>query len=387
MGNDSYGVWVTLTSVITWITLFDLGVGNTLKNAVATKNGMDINREYSMVMSISTYMSLLMLIIMIICASFFSKLEVNIAIIFALYIPIILFFPLKNFSYALQGLRLVGVNSIIESLRIVLWLTFVYIYFLNWNYNYETLVFLFVISNIVPSLVQFFVFRLKYEKRLKFKLIPPKEILYSNTLKLGLRFFIIQLSSILLFSIGNIMIASNFSISNVAMYDTYNKIFISGLSVFNMIIAVAWPEFSYLHSKGNANECMRLYKYLIILAGIFSIGVFMVCMAFERIMFVLGLLDNIDISKPLIYIMGTTICIQAFSYCGAVYLNATNVLNYQIILSLIGIVLIFPTFYLFKFIGLELLSYPLSTAIIVSISLIACNFKAIKEIKRLNVYK
>src|ERR1035437_1168138 len=42
LNSDRYGMWITITSVLAWFSLFDIGIGNSLKNklaeAIASKN-------------------------------------------------------------------------------------------------------------------------------------------------------------------------------------------------------------------------------------------------------------------------------------------------------------------------------------------------------------
>src|SRR5688572_27066329 len=66
----TYGVWLTLSSVITWVQLFDLGLSNGLANRLAvafTNNDNKIARQY-----ISVTYSFLIVIATALCALFLS---------------------------------------------------------------------------------------------------------------------------------------------------------------------------------------------------------------------------------------------------------------------------------------------------------------------------
>ncbi len=49
LGNLKYGIWATLFSIISWVTFFDLGLGNGMKNKVTealSKKDFQSAREY-----------------------------------------------------------------------------------------------------------------------------------------------------------------------------------------------------------------------------------------------------------------------------------------------------------------------------------------------------
>ena len=67
--KEAYGVWLTLASVITWITLFDLGLSNGLTNKLSeafAKDDINLAKTY-----ISTTYSFMVVIVVFLCIIFF----------------------------------------------------------------------------------------------------------------------------------------------------------------------------------------------------------------------------------------------------------------------------------------------------------------------------
>ena len=49
MDSENYGVWLTLTSLVSWVAIFDIGLGNGLRNKLAealARNDELLGRKY-----------------------------------------------------------------------------------------------------------------------------------------------------------------------------------------------------------------------------------------------------------------------------------------------------------------------------------------------------
>ena len=142
-----------------------------------------------------------------------------------------------------------------------MWLTFAIAYtYLADGEKLYILSLMFVTANIVPQIIQFFLFKSRCGFSLKPRFISPNSIVKQDSFKLGLKFFIIQLSSLVSFNLGNVLIYNHFGANHVAMYDIFNKVFVAALSVFNMSIAVMWPEISKAYADADFIKCKK-HKY------------------------------------------------------------------------------------------------------------------------------
>jgi O-antigen/teichoic acid export membrane protein len=377
LGVDQYGLWVTLSSVAAWLLFFDFGLGNSFKNTIATKSKAIMQKEYSLAFSLFSYVGIFLALSLIFLFLIVGFVEGENTTILLLYLPLSLLFPLRLFGFGLQGLRLVGLNSLLETLRIFIWLLFAiaYVYLAEGEKLY-ILSIIFVTANITPQIIQFFLFKSKCGFSLKPRFIPPNLIVKQDSFKLGLKFFIIQLSSLVSFNLGNVLIYNHFGANHVAMYDIFNKVFVAALSVFNMSIAVMWPEISKAYADADFIKCKKYHNLLILIAIAFCLGLLVVAFNFDILLHLLKIDSVLIIDWPLLWSVYFLTSLQAIAYCGAVFFNATGKLKVQIILALASIVFIYPLFQLLLHFDIGIKSYPMSVSIMVLIGAVVYNVQA-----------
>jgi O-antigen/teichoic acid export membrane protein len=377
LGVDQYGLWVTLSSVAAWLLFFDFGLGNSFKNTIATKSKAIMQKEYSLAFSLFSYVGIFLALSLIFLFLIVGFVEGENTTILLLYLPLSLLFPLRLFGFGLQGLRLVGLNSLLETLRIFIWLLFAiaYVYLAEGEKLY-ILSIIFVTANIIPQIIQFFLFKSKCGFSLKPRFISPNLIVKQDSFKLGLKFFIIQLSSLVSFNLGNVLIYNHFGANHVAMYDIFNKVFVAALSVFNMSIAVMWPEISKAYADADFIKCKKYHNLLILIAIAFCLGLLVVAFNFDILLHLLKIDSVLIIDWPLLWSVYFLTSLQAIAYCGAVFFNATGKLKVQIILALASIVFIYPLFQLLLHFDIGIKSYPVSVSIMVLIGAVVYNVQA-----------
>ena len=74
LGKENYGIWLTLSSVITWFALFDIGLGNGLRNKFAESKALGKDRDAQAFVSTAYYtigaISIVLITIIIALSSF-----------------------------------------------------------------------------------------------------------------------------------------------------------------------------------------------------------------------------------------------------------------------------------------------------------------------------
>ncbi|ENM3854591.1 TPA: oligosaccharide flippase family protein [Vibrio cholerae] len=386
LGTEDYGLWVTLSSIAAWLLFFDFGLGNSFKNSVATQSKEVIKKEFSIAFSLYCYVAIVLVIALVLFLMTVGF-ESDETAFLILYLPLCILFPLRLFSFGLEGLRQVGINSILETLRAVLWLVFAVAYVLYFDVKeLHVLSIIFVVANILPQIIQLVIFKRLCGFSLKPCFISPSYIVGQDSFKLGIKFFIIQLSSLVSFNLGNVLVYNHFGASHVATYDIFNKVFVAALSIFNMSIAVMWPEISKAYAEYDFKKCKKYHNLLILIAIAFSFGLLVVGFNFNLLLTILGVDNVIIIDWSLLWSVCFLTCLQSIAYCGAVFLNATGKLSIQIALAFISIVLIYPLFQVLFDLNIGIKSYPLAVSIMVLIGAVVYNLQARHMLKENHVH-
>lgn len=201
-------------------------------------------------------------------------------------------------------------------------------------------------------------------------------------MSIGIKFFILQLTSLLLFNLGN-YIVYNFFGTQVIYYDTINKIYTNILMIFNISIAIYWTQYSSAIGEKNFAKFQFLREKLRRHCYIFIVSVILVSLLVPT---VIKIWTTNRVSVTLIQIIPFAVLaiLQAINYLGAVVLNATGKVTIQIIISLISCFVFFLlSFCLLKFIPhIDYLLIPISVSITLIPGAIIFNIDANKiEVK------
>jgi O-antigen/teichoic acid export membrane protein len=380
LGAASYGTWAALTSLLAWIQLSDFGVGYALKNRIAgaTRPGQ-LLRTISGVFQFYALIAIVLAVMFLVAGTSLSIVRDYRAESYILYLGTILFFPLTIGTAILQGLRknsLVGLIGLIQSM---LWVVCLFI--IGW-----TKVTLLILSGANILLILIFGIG-QCAKGLK-ELGKPEGIASDQLFDIknlslaiplwsvGVRFVVLQLSSVILFSLGTYLTYSNLSPNDAARYDILFKVFQVPLTIFNIIISVYWVEIAKAISLNDGAALKRRFIQLHFVAfGLCGASLFF-SLTFCSYFVDLYTGGNIETSVSDALAFWILISVQMFAYSGAVFLNAAEKLRGQIGFSVFSASLLVPAVLFLFSTGLGLATVPLATAVLIFPSLIYCNWIA-----------
>lgn len=286
--DNLYGAWLTMISVITIILSFDFGITDGLKNKlIQAKAENNIVEQKRLVSSSYFITGMIGLAFVVICSVL--VLSINLNSLFNIdenIIPmntlkvamlIILFtigfeMFLKNVTSILSAYGKVVVGNSLMFISNLLLIAFAYVMRdIIINKILVLSIAYFVAITLPLILPSVYVFR-----NMTPGISPSYKFLDKNSIKkvsnLGLKFFIIQICSIILWGFNDFFIANLFSPANVVDYQKYYKLFSTIISLYAIIQPTLWV---YL-VKAKSEKNFAFMKKIVILS-VCSSAVLIVC--------------------------------------------------------------------------------------------------------------
>jgi len=362
--DNTFGVWLVIISVLTWILTFDLGLGNGLKNKlVVALNNNDTALAKTLVSStyISTgFISVLFLIaggIACVFVDFNTLMNIPLSIIDPTTLKIVIFiilggicleFFVKNILFVLQAIErtaLAGSLMLISNVAILL---FAALFTTSGSFDkFILLAIVYVVSVNVPlivaSLIIFFG---------KLRAISPSHKSFSmdaakKVMTLGIAFFILQIATLFLWSFNDIMISTLYDTGAVAEYTKYYKIFSFTVGLLGTIIQPPiWVAISKAKSEGNVKAIKKMHLACFAFAGLF-LAVNLLIALFLQNIFNLWLGSYSILVEPRIVIMFVIYsAVYLFSNATIIVCNGMGALKYLLIVNVVGALVKIPLVYL-----------------------------------------
>lgn len=347
--SQTYGIWLTISSMVAWISFFDIGINNGLKNKLTealAKNDIQMARAY-----ISTTYAIL------------SVIFIPLMFILLAVTPIIDWQSLLN-------IRNIEASTLVYSVCIVL--CYFCINFILSTINIVLLsdqrpadvslrtflqqllclIIIFVMTKCIPGslpnlcialclcpLVLILIFNItlfcgKYKKisptisAVDFSLSP-------DLLKLGVQFFIIQIAAIVQYQMINFLIIHYFGATEVTAYNIAYKYFSIAYMIWGIITTPIWAAVTDAIAKEDyqwIDSTTRKYLKLFVLFTIGSI----ILLLISPLAYQLWIGDSVQISFKLsIWVMLYNIVFM-FGMIFVNILNGASILKVQTISSLIS---------------------------------------------------
>ena len=374
-GLPIYGTWVTMTSVITYMTMFDFGIGYGIKNRISEASARG-NYNFS-----DTYVRIGLIFyffisIAILTLGLLTTINIipfknhKLASIF-LWLGCTMAFFLSYANIILQGEGRFVQIGIIAIFTPMLWLlTILITRKMTFSINHAALVYAFLIfcQGVFSALAAR---RLGYF-RTSF-LFEWDSATAKILLRTGAKFFFLQITSLTIFYSGNTFIFAQLGPADTAVYDATSKVFSILTIGFSVLISIAWTEISRARVCSDWLRMRNIFLLLYLAAGgVCVCGVFISWNAEAIVHSLTGIYVSSYQAYPFALLAG----IQALAFAGAVYLNAFEELNGQIVLGVLSIPLFFTTAYMFFQHGLGIVSIPWATVVALVPTAVYCCFRA-----------
>ena len=383
LGQERFGVWSTLLTVMSWIVFFDLGIGNGLRNKVA--ESLAKNERLEAVSYIASGYTLIGLIalavwVLVTAGSYFVPWQ---SVFNTQAIPestlrdtvqIATFFIVLNFWVgliaallgAVQRTSLVALGQVVSNL-LVLALVFVLTKTTNASISHLALVYglSLVTANALLSL--WF-----YQSHPELRPRPYLDKRHVRPLlTVGLQFFTIQLAVLVIFTTDKMLITQLFGPQYVTQYDVVFKLFSVITFAHGLVSAPLWSAYTDAYHRNDFVWIKHmLHKQMMIFSAIVLAVVVLGLLAKPIIAVWIG--PELAVSLPLIVVMGIFVLISTWNNIYAMVVNGIGKIRLQLYTAVVAMLMNIPLSIFFAtYLGLGLSGIVLGTICSVLLAAVA----------------
>lgn len=349
--QEKYGIWITLTSILGWFSFFDIGLGNGLRNklteALANDN-LVLGKRY-----VSTTYAILICIFSVVLlvfhiSNFFlnwnsilntktideNELYILTSIVFTFFVLRFIVQLISVIYLADQkpsATKMMATGGNLLSFLIVLLLTKIT---LNGN-----LVLLGTIISAVPVLLFVVVSVISFNTR--YKSLKPSvkavDFKLSNTLlKLGTKFFFLQVAYIIVFSTSNVFITQFYGPAEVAVFNIAFKYFQIPVMVFSIIMSPIWSAVTDAYSQSDFDWMKKTLRQLNVISLLFVFGIILM-VVISNWVYKIWVGDEIEIPMSLSVSLGIYSVMQIAIAPYSSFINGIGKLKLTVSLTFLGI--------------------------------------------------
>jgi O-antigen/teichoic acid export membrane protein len=376
LNPEKYGIWLTLVSIAGWIEFLDIGLGNGLRNKLAEAMAVNdtnmakklVSTTYAMVTIMST--SIFVLFFLINPLINWSKvLNTSSGIEHELHIITIIVIGFFSLRFILQLINTIllanqkpAVNSFITFISNIVALLVVYVFTIVSKgslFNLSLIMGLHPLALIVVSLYYF---------NNKYKAIKPglKYIDFSQIkllAGLGVKFFIIQLSCIVLYTSDNFIISNLFGPAQVSVYSIAYKYFGITATIFTIINMPFWSAYTEAYQKGDY-EWIKSINYKLRQAWVVVTILGLLLLIFSNFMFKAWIGNSLKIPLILSIFMFLYHSLQNWANIYIYFINGIARIKLQTVWALISAIINIPmSIFLAKYMGMGVTGVILGSTI------------------------
>lgn len=363
-----YGVWLIISSVVSWMSFFDIGMGNGMRNKLAAALALKEYEKAKKYVS-TTYATLLLVAVFLFVLFWFinpyldwrgflnipPSVGGNISLVLLIVIgSFCIQFVVQLLNTVLSAVQEPAMAGFISFLGQAGLLIAVFILKQTTEGSLELLV---AILTTIPIAILLMASVLLYTTKLK-NIAPSFQSIdfrYTKSiLNIGGVFFLIQIGTLVLFQTDNIIITKVIGPEAVTRFSVVYKLFSVVTMLFSIVMTPYWSAFTDAYTKRDftwMNNSMNKLRKIWYVVTFIAIPVLVLSSGW---IFKLWLHDTVTVSFQLSATMGIyAMCFTCLSL-NCFFLNGVGKLRIQLILYAVVSVLNIPMgIYLGKYFGLE----------------------------------
>jgi O-antigen/teichoic acid export membrane protein len=379
LDKTEYGVWVTIFSVTSWLSFFDIGMGNGLRNRLTEALAEnDIIKARKLV------------------STAYVSLSTMFCIVILVFIPIAFFVPWTTVFKAPPELRSqlfltvlicvisTGLNFVFGLIHVVLAAyhqtgksnillllgqlgILVVLYFISFHKISNAFLIVASVLSVVPLILN--IGLNVYFFRGPFSNLSPSHRQYErkylrNLVTLGAMFFVIQISAVIIYSTDNLIITWLYGPEQVVTYSLVFRYFSIVQIVFAIIMTPLWTMYVDAYQKKDMRWLSDSINNLVKLLYIF-IGCIIIMIIASPLFFKVWIGNSFDPPLDICLAVSSYIALLAWGNIWVLPLNAAGKIKVQMIVSVLQALLNLPIIFLFNVFLPNLLSVVIGNIVCV----------------------
>lgn len=350
-----YGIWLTLNSILGWINSFDIGLGNGLRNklseAIANEDKEAARKYVSTAFVLLSVLGCTLVVFGIFLIheiDWYQLLNVSsknvnnlVDIITFSYIFFCINFVLKTIGNIYQALQLPSALYIMNFFGHLLALCSICILK---QVVEGSLLWIAIVYSAAPPFIYLCAYPVTFYCLFKY-LKPSVKYFDRNSVKglfnLSIIFFTLQISSIVLFSLSNLIISNIFGPTEVTAYNIAQRYFSVVSMIFGVILTPMWSAATDAYIRGELlwiKNTMKNLRHILILVGLLLV----VMVIISPVIFDLWIGDEVNIPVALVGLIALYNYIIMYSLCYSYFLNGIGKLKLQAINTILVAICFYP---------------------------------------------
>lgn len=357
LGTELHGVWLTLGGIINWFGFFNIGLGTGLRNKLAEALAQGdtslarsyVSSTYAIISIISSVMLVLLMVavflldwpeIVAVSDSYESMLISTLLIVFTFFA---VRFVLKLIGIILVSDQKPALSQALQSISSVMF--FIGIWFaLKYRIMFGNLVVIGVLSSgsvlLVQAVATIVLFSGRYRHiRPSVKYVDWRK--FKSLASIGIQFFIVQISVIVMFSTDNIIIAQITGPADVVPYNVARKYFGIVEMLFMIVLEPFWSAFTQAYVKKEFRWIRKSINQLLILWGI-SLAGSLIMLALSGWVYEIWIGDMITVPFHLSVLMMLFFMIKTWNNVFVYLINGVGKIRLQLYMSIVIAVINIP---------------------------------------------
>ena len=381
--SEMYGIWLTISSIVSWLHFLDIGFTNGLKNRLGESIAMNnwkrgkalVSTTYSMMF----FIFIPLCIILVICIPFINWADFlnvnpiyNEAIKDAMYVLIVCFclqMILNVLTAVIAAYQKVALSSSFIVIGNVLSLGIIYILTKCCPPSLLALAFAISAMPVIVLLIASFYF---YSE--KFKNVSPSIKAYDkryikDLFQLGARFFIIQIQMLVLYQSTNILISNVSGPEDVTSYNLAYKYIGIAMMVYTILLQPLWPAFTDAYTKKDFVWMKSIYNKMTKLFIVCAVAIVMMVII-SPFVYKIWIGDKTEVPFGMTATVAFYVFIHSWDALQVNMINGTGKIKLQTYITLVGLFVHIPlALFLSKFTG--------ATGVVLSMSCVTLFYSTI----------